>query len=209
MEDLLGAGYHIGQSKLLSGRVLSGKGYLNGTQTKLKYARTRYWLYILHHWKNKALLCKCSNILFSYLYGGLYSLPNGKTVFGRVYGYESCEHLCLSLNCKLGMVLGLTPVIGIPTVFSYGGSFCGALLYYCSYFWGLISRESLLAEKPVSLNKYPSMKNIYYHIVTLCISTQKLGASEWCYVTLETPIPISEWYYVAPHVLFRNQNDYM
>ncbi|HHX32558.1 MAG TPA: rod shape-determining protein RodA, partial [Bacteroidales bacterium] len=37
-QDLSGAGYHVGQSKIAIGSGgLSGKGYLNGTQTKLKY----------------------------------------------------------------------------------------------------------------------------------------------------------------------------
>ncbi len=37
-QDLSGAGYHVGQSKIAIGSGgLMGKGYLNGTQTKLKY----------------------------------------------------------------------------------------------------------------------------------------------------------------------------
>lgn len=37
-QDLSGAGYHVGQSKIAIGSGgLTGKGYLNGTQTKLKY----------------------------------------------------------------------------------------------------------------------------------------------------------------------------
>ncbi len=37
-EDLTGAGYNVNQSKIAIGSGgLTGKGFLNGTQTKLKY----------------------------------------------------------------------------------------------------------------------------------------------------------------------------
>ena len=43
--------------------------------------------------------------------------------FGRVYGYSVLSIFLFHLFINIGMVLGLTPVIGIPLpFFSYGGS---------------------------------------------------------------------------------------
>ena len=45
------------------------------------------------------------------------------TTFGRVYGYSVLSIFLFHLFINIGMVLGLTPVIGIPLpFFSYGGS---------------------------------------------------------------------------------------
>ena len=45
------------------------------------------------------------------------------TRFGRVYGYCVLSIFFFHLFINIGMVLGLTPVIGIPLpFFSYGGS---------------------------------------------------------------------------------------
>lgn len=43
--------------------------------------------------------------------------------FGRIYGYSVLSIFFFHLFVNIGMVLGLTPVIGIPLpFFSYGGS---------------------------------------------------------------------------------------
>jgi rod shape determining protein RodA len=43
--------------------------------------------------------------------------------FGRIYGYCLVSIFLFHLFINVGMVLGLTPVIGIPLpFFSYGGS---------------------------------------------------------------------------------------
>ena len=43
--------------------------------------------------------------------------------FGRVYGYSVLSIFLFHVFINVGMVLGLTPVIGIPLpFFSYGGS---------------------------------------------------------------------------------------
>ena len=45
------------------------------------------------------------------------------TTFGRVYGYSVMSIFLFHVFINIGMVLGLTPVIGIPLpFFSYGGS---------------------------------------------------------------------------------------
>ena len=45
------------------------------------------------------------------------------STFGRVYGYSVASIFLFHLFINIGMVTGLTPVIGIPLpFFSYGGS---------------------------------------------------------------------------------------
>jgi rod shape determining protein RodA len=46
-----------------------------------------------------------------------------KSIFNRIYGYSVASIIFFHLAVNIGMVTGLTPVIGIPLpFFSYGGS---------------------------------------------------------------------------------------
>ena len=63
-------------------------------------------------------------LLFLILILRLIAWPSGSNLpFGRVYGYSVLSIFLFHLFINIGMVLGLTPVIGIPLpFFSYGGS---------------------------------------------------------------------------------------
>ncbi|MFT4223542.1 rod shape-determining protein RodA [Dysgonomonas sp.] len=126
-DDLMGAGYNVNQSKIAigSGGFL-GKGYLNGTQTKLKYVPEQ---------DTDFIFCTVGEeqgfagsvfvlLLFSALILRLIFLAERqKNTFGRVYGYCVACILFFHMAINVGMVIGLTPVIGIPLpFFSYGGS---------------------------------------------------------------------------------------
>ena len=53
----------------------------------------------------------------------VYLSERQQTTFGRVYGYSVVSILLFHVFINVGMVIGLTPVIGIPLpFFSYGGS---------------------------------------------------------------------------------------
>ena len=126
-EDLLGAGYHIGQSKIAIGSgAFRGKGYLNGTQTKLKYVPEQDTDFIFCTIGEEQGFIGASAVLILFLIFILrliFLAERQKTVFGRVYGYGVVSIFVFHLIVNLGMVLGLTPVIGIPLpFFSYGGS---------------------------------------------------------------------------------------
>jgi rod shape determining protein RodA len=125
--DLMGAGYNVNQSKIAigSGGFL-GKGYLNGTQTKLKYVPEQ---------DTDFIFCTVGEeqgfigsifvlLLFSALILRLIFLAERqKNTFGRVYGYCVACIFFFHMAINIGMVIGLTPVIGIPLpFFSYGGS---------------------------------------------------------------------------------------
>lgn len=126
-EDLAGAGYNVNQSKIAIGSGgLTGKGFLNGTQTKLKYVPEQ---------DTDFIFCTVGEeegfvgsvfvlLLFLALILRLIALAERQqSPFGRVYGYSVLSIFLFHLFINIGMVLGLTPVIGIPLpFFSYGGS---------------------------------------------------------------------------------------
>jgi rod shape determining protein RodA len=125
--DLQGAGYHVGQSKIAigSGGFL-GKGFLNGTQTKLKYVPEQDTDFIFCTIGEEAGFVGSSIVLILYLCFILrliYLAERQTTTFGRVYGYGVVSVFLFHLMINIGMVLGMMPVIGIPLpFFSYGGS---------------------------------------------------------------------------------------
>ena len=126
-EDLLGSGYHIGQSKIAIGSgAFFGKGYLNGTQTKLKYVPEQDTDFIFCTIGEEQGFVGSSIVLILFLIfimRIIFLAERQKTVFGRVYGYGVASIFIFHLIVNIGMVLGLTPVIGIPLpFFSYGGS---------------------------------------------------------------------------------------
>lgn len=126
-EDLMGAGYNVNQSKIAigSGGFL-GKGYLNGTQTKLKYVPEQDTDFIFctvgeeQGFVGSVLVLSLFLALILRL---IYLAERQKNTFGRVYGYSVACILFFHIAINIGMVIGLTPVIGIPLpFFSYGGS---------------------------------------------------------------------------------------
>lgn len=126
-QDLSGAGYHVGQSKIAIGSGgFTGKGFLNGTQTKLKYVPEQDTDFIFctigeeHGFIGSTLIL----ILFMiFVLRLLFLAERQTTVFGRVYGYAVVSVFLFHLIINVGMVIGIMPVIGIPLpFFSYGGS---------------------------------------------------------------------------------------
>lgn len=126
-EDLAGAGYNVNQSKIAIGSGgLTGKGFLNGTQTKLKYVPEQDTDFIFCTIGEEQGFIGSAVVLLLYatLILRLMMLSERQNSrFGRVYGYCVMSVFFFHLFINIGMVLGLTPVIGIPLPFlSYGGS---------------------------------------------------------------------------------------
>ena len=126
-DDPSGAGYNVNQAKIAIGSGgLRGKGFLNGTQTKLKYVPEQDTDFIFctvgeeeGFWGAAGVL-----VLFLVLILRLIHLAERQPfAFGRIYGYCVMSVFLFHVFINVGMVLGLTPVIGIPLpFFSYGGS---------------------------------------------------------------------------------------
>ena len=126
-DDPRGAGYNVNQAKIAIGSgELMGKGFLNGTQTKLKYVPEQHTDFIFCTVGEEEGFVGCVGVLVVYLLfiWRLIALAERQPdTMGRVYGYSVVSIFLFHLFINVGMVLGLTPVIGIPLpFFSYGGS---------------------------------------------------------------------------------------
>ena len=126
-DDPSGAGYNVNQSKIAIGSGgLLGKGFLNGTQTKLKYVPEQDTDFIFCTVGEEQGFLGSSVVLVLYLsliLRLIFLAERQPTRFARVYGYCVMSIFFFHLFINVGMVLGLTPVIGIPLpFFSYGGS---------------------------------------------------------------------------------------
>ena len=126
-EDLKGAGYNVHQSKIAIGSGgFSGKGFLEGTQTKYNFVPEQSTDFIFctigeEHGFIGSVFVIC---LYMFLIIRLIILSERqKDSFNRIYGY--CVACCFFMHffINIGMTMGLVPVIGIPLPFlSYGGS---------------------------------------------------------------------------------------
>jgi len=126
-EDLRGAGYNVHQSEIAIGSGgLEGKGFLNGTQTKLKFVPEQDTDFIFCTVGEEEGFVGSAGVLLLFLaliLRLIFLSERQPFRFGRVYGYCVLSIFLFHVFINVGMVLGLTPVIGIPLpFFSYGGS---------------------------------------------------------------------------------------
>jgi rod shape determining protein RodA len=126
-QDLRGAGYNVNQSKIAIGSGgLTGKNFLNGTQTKLKYVPEQHTDFIFCTiGEEQGFTGSCFIMaLFVIMILRIIALAERQpTIFGRVYAYCVASYFIFHFCINIGMVIGLCPVIGIPLpFFSYGGS---------------------------------------------------------------------------------------
>jgi len=126
-EDLRGVGYNVNQSKIAIGSGgFSGKGFLKGTQTKLKYVPEQHTDFIFCTIGEEEGFLGTVGVmtLFLILILRIISIAERQpTTFARVYSYCVAGYFIFHFCINIGMVIGLCPVIGIPLpFFSYGGS---------------------------------------------------------------------------------------
>ena len=148
-EDLKGAGYNVHQSEIAIGSGgLEGKGFLNGTQTKLKYVPEQDTDFIFCTVGEEEGFVGSAGVLllFLALILRLIHLSERQPYrFGRVYGYCVLSLFLFHVFINVGMVLGLTPVIGIPLpFFSYGGSSLWGFTFLLFIFLALDARRNLV-----------------------------------------------------------------
>lgn len=125
--DQLGVGYHVYQSKVAIGSGgATGKGFLKGTQTKLKFVPEQSTDFIFctigeeQGWIGSLLVLSLFLTLFLRV---IFLAERQKSRFARVYGYCVAGIFFFHFMINIGMTIGLFPVIGIPLpFFSYGGS---------------------------------------------------------------------------------------
>ena len=127
MRDPLGAGYNVIQSRIAvgSGGVF-GKGFMLGTQSKLKFLPEPHTDFIFSVFSeefgfvgNMILILLFSLLLFRVIFTGIKSRDRRCKIL--VAGVASW--LWFQMFESIGMSIGLTPVTGLPLPFlSYGGS---------------------------------------------------------------------------------------
>ena len=125
--DPHGTGYNVNQSIISIGSGgFSGKGYLQGTQTKFKFVPAQSTDFIF------CTIGEEWGFLGSFVVIALYVMllirliilaERQRSDFSRIYGYGVVSILFIHFFINIGMTVGLVPVIGIPLPFlSYGGS---------------------------------------------------------------------------------------
>lgn len=126
-QDLRHHGYNVNQSKIAIGSGgFSGKGFLKGTQTKLKYVPEQHTDFIFCTIGEEEGFIGTTTVMLLFIMLTLRVISIAErqpTVFGRVYAYCVASIFIFHFCINIGMVIGLCPVIGIPLpFFSYGGS---------------------------------------------------------------------------------------
>lgn len=126
-DDPKGVGYNINQSKIAIGSGgFSGKGFLQGTQTKFDFVpeQDTDFIYCTVGEEWGFLGTSMVLILFGALLIRIVVLAERqRSKMNRIYGYCVASILFFHVTVNVGMTIGLTPVIGIPLpFFSYGGS---------------------------------------------------------------------------------------
>ena len=125
--DPKGVGYNVIQSKIAIGSgQLTGRGFLQGTQTKYGYVPAQSTDFIFstigEEWGFAGAFVVIGLYLFLLL--RLINLAERqRSTFSRVYGYCVACILFFHVFINIGMAIGIVPVIGIPLpLISYGGS---------------------------------------------------------------------------------------
>jgi len=125
--DNRGAGYNVIQSKIAIGAgQVTGRGYLEGTQTKYGYVPAQSTDFIFSTVGEEWGFVGCFVVIGLYVFLLLRIInmaERQRSVFSRVYGYSIACIFFFHVFINIGMTIGIMPVIGIPLPFiSYGGS---------------------------------------------------------------------------------------
>jgi len=125
--DPMAEGWNLEQSKIAIGSGgFSGKGFLEGTQTKFGYVPEQSTDFIFstlaeeHGWLGSAVMIFLFLALILRL---VFIAERQKSKFARFYGYSVAGIIFFHFTINIAMTIGLFPVVGIPLpFFSYGGS---------------------------------------------------------------------------------------
>ncbi len=125
--DPLGSGYHIIQSKIAIGSGgLYGKGWLNGSQSRLEFLPERSTDFIFAVFAEEFGLIGIVLLLALYVFiviRGLYIATQAQDTFNRLVAGSLTLTFFVYTFVNIGMVIGLLPVVGLPLpLISYGGT---------------------------------------------------------------------------------------
>ena len=126
-KDPLGKGFHIIQGMIAIGSGgLTGKGFMNGTQTHLEFIPERTTDFIFAAFAEEFGLIGTLGLVLSFTFlilRGLMIAAEAPTVFTRLLAGAITLSFFTYALVNMGMVSGILPVVGIPLPFViYGGT---------------------------------------------------------------------------------------
>ncbi|MGC4078752.1 MAG: rod shape-determining protein RodA [Rubrivivax sp.] len=126
-QDPLGKGFHIIQGMIAIGSGgVTGKGFMNGTQTHLEFIPERTTDFIFAAFCEEFGLAGVLLLLFAFvclIFRGLMIAGEAPTVFSRLLAGAMSLSVFTYAFVNMGMVSGILPVVGVPLPFvSYGGT---------------------------------------------------------------------------------------
>lgn len=148
--DPLNAGYQTIQSKIAIGSGgFYGKGWLNGTQSRLEFLPERSTDFIFAVFCEEfgmlgmlLLLCVYLFIIFR----GLYIAVNAQHTFGRLLAGGLTMTFFVYVFVNMGMVTGQLPVVGVPLpLISRGGSSMLTLIFAFGILMSIHTHRRFLA----------------------------------------------------------------
>jgi rod shape determining protein RodA len=125
--DPLGKGFHIIQGMIAIGSGgVSGKGFMNGTQTHLEFIPERTTDFIFAAFSEEFGLMGCALLVIGFIFlifRGLMIAADAPTLFSRLLAGAITLSFFTYAFVNMGMVSGILPVVGVPLPFiSYGGT---------------------------------------------------------------------------------------
>jgi rod shape determining protein RodA len=125
--DPLGSGFHITQSKIALGSGgITGKGYLEGTQSHLNFLPEKHTDFVFTLWAEEWGLIGglfLLGLLGMIILYGYWIAFRCRSQFARLLAFGLTINFSIYIFINIGMVMGLLPVVGIPLpMMSYGGT---------------------------------------------------------------------------------------
>ena len=126
-QDALGTGYHLAQSKIALGSGgLFGKGYMNGTQSKLDFLPENHTDFIFSAFGEEFGFIGVAILITLYVLIALRGMSisiKATDNFSRILSGTLILTIFLYVLVNIGMVVGVLPIVGAPLPFmSYGGT---------------------------------------------------------------------------------------
>jgi rod shape determining protein RodA len=126
-KDPLGKGFHIIQGMIAIGSGgVTGKGFMQGTQTHLEFIPERTTDFIFAAFAEEFGLLGALALLLAFtffIFRGLMIAAEAPTLFARLLAGSITLSVFTYVFVNMGMVSGILPVVGIPLPFvSYGGT---------------------------------------------------------------------------------------
>jgi rod shape determining protein RodA len=125
--DPLGAGYHITQSKIALGSGgWTGRGFMQGTQSRLNFLPEKHTDFIFTTLAEEFGFIGAFSLLSLYaaiIFFCVISAISNKDRFGSLVTLGIASTFFLFFAVNMSMVMGLSPVVGVPLpLVSWGGS---------------------------------------------------------------------------------------